>query len=328
MSDPSGTSKKLRATWWWIAGSAAGAVAILLWPRAAVKSPEQSFTPAKPLAVIEKIPLPSGPERQVADEIEGAIGKSTPLDKTSRLESLRRQDGTLGPVETEVLLAELLHPTPSGEGKAWESEYFHEICLLLQRRGEGNGKLARVLATVAADPGRDLRIRDYSIQHLRTVWAAADGDAALRASIQATFRSLLENQPRLAASALLSLHLLGADFNQGATADARDHHHALPDPELIPAVTGILNRPDPERRDTSLRMTALRVISERKIESLLPEVRKMAANEEGEHPVTRMAAIAALAQFAEPRDRALLESMSATDARIAGAVKHALTRIP
>ena len=323
----SGTRKKTPANFLWITASIGGAVAVWMWPHEKAE-PTRSVTPVAPLAAIEKIPLPSGPERQVSDEIDRAVGKSSPLDKTSRLATLRTQDGALGPVETGLLLGELLHPGPADEGKAWESEYFHEICLLLQRRGEGKEKLARVLATVAADTQRDIRIRDYSIQHLRTVWAAAGSDAALRASIQATFRSLMENQPQVASSALLSLHLLGSDFTSGTMPEAADHHYALPDSEIIPAVKAVVVSPDPEHRATSLRMTALRVISDRKIQSLLPEVRKMAANEEGEHAVTRMAAIAALAQFAEPEDRALLESISATDPRITSAVKHALTRIP
>lgn len=280
------------------------------------------------LAAIDAIPIPSGPERQVSDELEKAVGKSTSIDRTSRLESLRRQDGGLEPIEADLLLGELLHPGPSEESKAWKSEYFHEVCLLLQRRKDGKEKFARVLATVAADTDRDHRIRDYAVQHLSTVWGSPDDGTGLRKSIEATFQMLLKDCPEVASSALLSLHLLGSDSSRGRLPqDGADHSFSIPNSKMIPAVQGVLNDSDLEHRRVPIRMAALRVISDRKIDSLLPEVRTMAANEEGEHAVTRMAAIAALAQFAEPQDRGLLESMNTADPRIAGAVKHALAQI-
>ena len=94
----SGTRKKTPANFLWITASIGGAVAVWMWPHEKAE-PTRSVTPVAPLAAIEKIPLPSGPERQVSDEIDRAVGKSSPLDKTSTIRA------SLVSVEEEKLTA-------------------------------------------------------------------------------------------------------------------------------------------------------------------------------------------------------------------------------
>lgn len=310
-----------------------GLAAVLLLLRKPPGSTAPSGGPtAAPLESIA-IPAPDASrDNQLRPELRQALGLVTGVAPQQRLDLIREIAGTLSESECDAVLHALLAPRAATEPEGWHAEYFHSLALVMREQAAARGRFARVLSTVAADSGRDAVLRDYSLQHLRQVWDRAAGDEALRGSIQATFRGLVEHDASLAASALLSLHLLGTPEGSVATTASAPQMSAgapltnsflVANAELQPLVTGILSAP-PTAANLPSRLVALRLVTERRLASEKEAVHRLAGDVASEHALVRMAAISCLASFRDPADRAFLESLDRSDPRIATAVERAL----
>jgi len=313
--------------WLILAGGAAlaAAAAIVFW-FAVVRPARDGPAGANPQPLAPLLPAPAKdtPAAGLRPELREILGFVPATRPSRRLELLRACGTDLGDPECEALLAALAQRRDPATDAGWHAEYVHEISLVLRRHPQARERFARVLAAVAADATRDEVVRDYALQHLRQVWEHAGDEPELRASIVETFRLVAARDPVLGASGLLSLHLLG--FHPDGQDDAPAA--AVPTAELEPMVRQALASP-PAQDQVRLRMSSLRVASERGMRGMLPEIRRIAANAAGEHALARMAAIAAIGRLAQPADRALLESLeSSCDPRIAGAVRHALAGLP
>jgi HEAT repeat protein len=76
------------------------------------------------------------------------------------------------------------------------------------------------------------------------------------------------------------------------------------------------------------KMTALRIIGERRLPGFHDDLTRIANAPAGEHTLVRMAAIAAIARFGDPADLPLLESLDRSDPRLATAIDHAIASLP
>jgi hypothetical protein len=229
--------------------------------------------------------------------------------------------------EQDALLAVLEHPRGTNETAGRHSEFFHELALKLGGIDALRERFARVLATVARDDQQDGVVRDYALQHLRQVWERSDDP--LRKSIEATFSQISSTGSELSASALLSLHLLGTGdrrtaISQSEPAGARTWE--VPSEKLDPVVKGILAR-QPTARGIPDRMTALRIAGDRRLADRRDDLKRIAAARGGEHRLVRMAAIAAIARFADPADIPFFKSVGKSDPEVASAVTLALVRL-
>lgn len=314
-----------------LAGGAVATVAILWERKGAEKAgPAEAAAPGLPeLALPAEAP---GAGKMARDDLREALDSNGSLAPQQRLDILASLPGELSPADCEALLRALLEPRPADASAGWHAEYFHQIAGLLQRSDGARERFAQALATVARDAQRGAIVRDYALQHLRQVWDRAD--AKLRAPVEATFREVAAGDPALASSALLSLHLLGTPAGRdplGAGANPPPPRgkaiYRIPDAELAPLVAKILAEP-PSADTVTPRLSALRIIGDRRMRNFRDDLRRIAADATGEPAMVRMAAIANLGRVADPADRAFLESIdSSGDGRVANAVRHALASL-
>jgi hypothetical protein len=264
-------------------------------------------------------PLPS--DTPLGDMIRPALASmldpATPLAK--RIEILEEQTPDLTETETLSLLHELSN-IPQEEGiSAWHSTYIHQICNLLQRVPSSHDAFSHALASVAAKRDLPLVYRDYAYQHLRVLWhhsrydeSSAEGQARASA-IEDTFRNLLHQRPETAAQSLLGLHEIRHPSGISAVQDE----------EIAQLATGMLDAP-PTPDSVSARMTAVRVLMERRMPGNSQLLRDIAASEV-EHSLVRASAVAALGFIADSADLEFLGTLSSNDPVIAGALRHART---
>lgn len=283
------------------------------------RSPAPAPARANPQTLVPLLPgsVRDDPADGLRPELREILGFVAGIGPGRRLELLRNCGTGLSGPECEALLAALAQRREPATNAGWHAEYVHLISLVLQQHPKVSDRFAGVLAAVAADASRDEVARDYAMQHLRQVWNRADDKPELRARIVGTFRQICTMDPVLGASAVLSLHLLGLESKQPAVSTG----------ELAPLVGRALAAPaTPER--LRMRMSCLRVASERGMAAMLPDIRRIAADSAGEHALARMTAIAALGRLGEPADRALLQGLETSrDPRISGSVRHALATL-
>jgi hypothetical protein len=279
--------------------------------------------PAPPTATanLQDIHLPPaapGANEFVRAELCEALGITGTGAPQRRIDLLASITGTLTPEECRAILGALLQPRAADAPEGWHAEYIHNLARLMQRAENSREEFARVLATLARDPRRGETVRDYALQHLRQVW---DHSQDLRPRVEASFREF-STDPHMSASALLSLHLLGTPTSPGAEqTPARSYR--IPDTEISPVVARILKE-EPTADGMSARLTALRIVGDRRLTGFRDDLRRIASATKGEHALVRMAAVSNLARFADPADRAFLESLEARDPRVAHAVRRAL----
>ncbi len=258
--------------------------------------------------------------------VAAAINRRPDTAWERRLALVRGLPADLTPDETSALLAALMEPCPPGVSAAVHSSYLHEIACRLQGQAAVRESFARALATLARDPRGDPTTRDYAIQHLRQVWQRADAQPALRESVAATFREFADLDPAIAASALLSLHLLGTAPVSGTAATASSHH-ALPDEELDPLLAPVFAQPPGSAASIPARLTAARIAGERRLAAFRAPLMAQLTNP-AEHAMVRMAAANALGKIADPADLATLAAYTPGDDRVAAAIRHALPPVP
>ena len=281
---------------------------------------------AQPLDIVHHPQDPKdlfkGHESAVRSSLVEALALAKDVPYPRRTEILRATGGDLDPNEIDLLVAALLATSPTSDAGGLRSTWFSEIANLLHRQPAARERLARALATVALDPSRDATLRDYALQHLRVVWNDSGGDTGLRDSITASLRKLIRADKTVTTAALLSLHLLGDD----ATAPDNPVTRALPDAEVGSLAAHLLEGPAGSCQPAE-RMTAARIAGERRITSLIPQLRRIASSP-SEHILSRMAAVAALGHMADASNRAFLESLAKDQIDLAPAARHALSMLP
>jgi hypothetical protein len=257
--------------------------------------------------------------------VAAAINRGPDTAWERRLALVRGLPADLTADETSALLAALMEPRPPGVPAAVHSSYLHEIACRLQDQPAVRESFARALATLARDPRGDPTTRDYAIQHLRQVWQRADTQPALRESVAATFREFTDLDPAIAASALLSLHLLGTAPVAGSA--AASSLYAVPDEELGPLLAPVFAQPPGSAASIPARLTAARIAGERRLAAFRAPLMAQLTNP-AEHAMVRMAAANALGKIADPADLATLAALTPDDDRVAAAIRHALPPSP
>jgi hypothetical protein len=200
---------------------------------------------------------------------------------------------------------------------------FHETALLLQRQENIRQDFARTLVTVARDDRRDAVIRDYAVQHLCQLWRNSSPDLA--AAIKVSLLEITDNAPAIAPSALLALHLLDSPSASAAQTQAPGMP-AISNDEIAPRVRAHLAGTDSASTNAA-RMTALRIIGERRLDGFHDDLARIASDPMESHALVRMSAIAAISRFDDPGDLSLLRSLDRSDSRLAAAIDHAIARL-
>jgi hypothetical protein len=284
------------------------------------KTKPETPSAAKPLETIS-IPVDAG-KPETLNRVRAALEADDDPRGLSRVEALRSIDDDLTRSESNALLGILLKPRDPSAPEGVHSVVFHETALALHRHAAVRREFARTLATVARDPGRDPVIRDYAVQHLCQLWQKSERDLAER--IQATLDEIADESPDIAPSALLALHLLGASTASGISYQ-ESAPYAVPDAKIAKRVRTLLAAE--AGNSTASRMTALRIVGERRLSGFHDDLARIAADHESGHTLVRMAAVAAIARFGDPHDLPLLRSFDRSDPRMASAIDHAIARI-
>jgi hypothetical protein len=245
------------------------------------------------------------------------LEEGTPLAR--RIEILDELEPDLTQEEAMALIHELSVIPTAEQGSAWHSTYIHKLCNLLQDAGVAHDDFANALATVAANRDLPVVYRDYAFQHLRILWrrsrdeSTAAGQARMRV-IENTFQSLLAQRPETAAQSLLGLHEIREPSGSPTVADE----------QISRLAKSILDSP-PTTDSIPARMTAVRVLAERRISGNSALLRDIAVSD-AEHSLVRASAVAALGFIGEPADLEFLETLPSDNPVIAGALRHAGTR--
>lgn len=292
---------------WWMAHERSVTV-----PPARVQQLQRVAGPQTPKSLYEG--RASGVRAQVVEAL--ALENAVPYLR--RIELLRAMDSDLASIEIDLLVAALLTEIPTPEAAGVHSTWFNEVANLLHRQRTAQERLARALATVAADSARGGTLRDYALQHLRVVWNDATGDPGLRDSITMSLRQIAVADKSVSTAALLSLHLLGDNASAPDTAITR----ALGDDEIASSL-GVMLAGPPGSRPPAERMTAARIAADRKLASIRPALARV-ASDPAEHALSRISAINAIGRIGDPADRTLLESLSSADPTFSPAVRKAL----
>jgi len=262
-------------------------------------------------------------------QLAEALGGTSPWKH--RTDLIRALSVDLTADETEAMLMAMMERCPQHVDPGVHSTYMHEIALQLQNQTSVRERFARALATIARDTKQDASTRNYAIQHLRHVWARSAGDPGLRAATVLTFRELTRLDPVVSVPSLLSLHLLGSASEQRAaegvaaplpTSAKAVPAYFIPDAEITPLLDPIFATAN-SRDNLAARVTAMRIIGERRIKSYRPLLLQTVADRSG-HAVLRMAAVGAIGNIAEPEDLKLLATLQPGDERVASALRHAL----
>lgn len=262
-------------------------------------------------------PTEEHPDENLRPDLIELLQAATPLAR--RIEILDGIKPDLTEIEAMAILQELSAIPPREENSATHSTYIHKVCNLLQLAPAVRDDFANALATVAANRGLPIVYRDYAFQHLRILWRGSlaedstGGQARMRA-IENTFRGLLAQRPETAAQSLLGLHEIRQPSGAPVVADE----------EISRLATGILDVP-PAADSIPARMTAVRILAERRISANSNQLRAIATSDV-EHSLVRASAVAALGFIGDPADLEFLETLPTDDPLIAGALRHAVNR--
>ena len=292
--------------------------------------------PAAPLGTFTAPPPSARAWEGLRSTLIEALGLGVACQLNYRTRLIHELPNDLTAVETEALLTAMMERCPSAISPGTHSTYMHEIACKLQPYAAIRERFARALASLARDVQRDASTRDYAIQHLRLVCIHAD--PSLRASVVATFREFTSLDTSIAASSILSLHLLGSAAELRADSDSLGApNHAgipvssaahspaaspIPDSELAPLLAPIFAT-DNSRANLSARLTAMRIVGERRMRTFRQPLLK-ALTDRSEHALLRMAAAGALGNIGDPADLQALASIDPGDPRVAAALRHAL----
>jgi hypothetical protein len=307
--------------------------------------------PRKPPApVLVSLPRPSPPaqpEKDLRPALAEALGFKGASDSWARrVDYFRSQPADLTSIETDAVIAAMMQRCPPKVSGGIHSAYMHEIANGLQNRPTVRTSFVRALATIARDEQQDQVTRDYALQHLRQAWGRSADAPELRASIVSTFEEFAATTPALAASALLSLHLLGTDplldavgAPEPSTPQAprqkssrrpptRDTSRtfAIPDAEILPLLQPILAAKT-NKDNITARMTAVRIAGERRIALLRPPL-LAAISSPAEHTLVRISALNALGTIGDPADLKILAELKPEDPRVKAALQYVLNTMP
>ena len=292
------------------------------------------------LGAFQTPPPLAQPMSALRPEVAEALGLGPAASWERRIDLIRRFPANLTPEETIALLTAMMEPCPPDVSFSTHSTYMHELACILQQHDEIRLLFTQGLASLAADDNRDDVTRDYSVQHLRQVWSRAANDTALRTSLEETLRDFTGLDSIIATPSLLALHMLGTELGADpgyigspespspvqTTVGGTPPAYHLPDSALGPLIKPIMAGKT-TRENMPARMTALRIVGERKMADFRGDLLTILKNS-GEHALVRMAAAHAVGKIANPEDLAALASIDPGDARVATALRHALNPKP
>ena len=254
----------------------------------------------------------------VRDDVLTSLGFSEEQNIQARVAVTKSLSDDLSLQELEVLIQFLLERRSASINEGDHAYFFHELCNKLHHFPVIRKTFAETLYQVALDTRQDAITRDYAMQHLRRVWDKSQDISELQDSIQSSFWNLVEKEPATSASALLSLHTLGMNTSPNADFSDADVSTHL----FLPHLQSIFSH-SPNLDSIAQRMTAVRIVGARKIDSLSPQLIAM-IEDENEHMLVRTAAISALSKLDQKEQLVSLSSKYAQNHRLSQALQHAI----
>jgi hypothetical protein len=249
------------------------------------------------------------------------------LPVRDRLEIARRiATDTLGKEDEEVLFALMRNVPRTGGENDWYL-VVNEVMEQMRRRGVGSDQYSARLSDLIADPSQADVVRDYAIQHL-TAWIGPvdpehspheenpDSIRLALAKIAATIQDPSVAHSTIPGTGLNSL----AQATPNMPADVADAAWKSLGPYLQGVISG-----DPQAQ-LSTRVSAIQAVSITDQQQFLPLIRSFATSETTE-PSIRLSSIASLGFFANPNDKALLDTLAVSKSRYQYAAQSALKRL-
>lgn len=254
----------------------------------------------------------------VRDEILASLGFTVEQDVHARVAITNSLADDLSFQELQVLTQFLLNRRSPTFNESEHAYFFHALCNKLQNFSSIRKTFAETLYQVALDSQQDSITRDYALQHLRRVWEKSSDLSWLRDSIESSFWNLVEKEPAISASALLSLHTLGMNTSPVANFTSAD----VASIQFLPRLELILSHA-PNHDSISQRMVAVRIVGDRKISDFSDHLLQILENEK-EHMLVRTASISALRKLGKKEQLALLSSKYGNNHRLTQAIQFAL----
>lgn len=203
-----------------------------------------------------------------------------------------------------------------------DGEHAHlanEVITLLRKQDPLPVELAETLMRLVESESHPSIIRDYALQHLRPLWSSLKHEDPNKAKIEESLWDASESEhPTRSGTAFLALHQLG--YREGIIEKG---NRAISDERIAELVRKSL---DDQACPISMKMTALRVIEDRKLDSELGQVRELVQQEQLAFPA-RLKAIAVIASLGNSSDRELLASL-ATEKKFQPALRRAFKLLP
>jgi len=194
----------------------------------------------------------------------------------------------------------------------------NEVLNALHRQQEVPEGFAQVVIELANDGSQPDLVRDYAVQHLRSVWNDLPESSAERGHIaEVLWEQADSRHASRSGTALLALHQLG--IREGLI---QEGERFISNDDFASRLPLFLTRPD---EPGSVRITALRIVAERSLKNHLQPVRQL-IGDSSQNTVVRLRAIATLGSIGTTEDIKIFELL-ASEPRMVKAAASALKKL-
>ena len=197
----------------------------------------------------------------------------------------------------------------------------------MRRRGVGSDQYSARLSDLIADPSQADVVRDYAIQHLTAWIGPVDPENSPHEENPDSIRIALTRitaaiqDPSVAQSSIPGTGLNSlAQATPNMPAEVADAAWKSLEPYLQGAISG------DSQAHLSTRVSAIQAVSLTDQQQFLPMIRSFASSDATE-PSIRLSSIASLGFFANPSDKALLDTLADSKTRYQYAAQSALKRL-
>ena len=248
------------------------------------------------------------------------------LPAYQRLELARQLPTSLQDRDVAALFAAMDHTPSSGSEEGWYV-VLNEIMEQMRRYGLGSEQYAARLGAMIADSSRPEVVRDYAIQHLALWIAPGNPDQVpheqdkerIAQSLQIISQAL--QAPGVAETSMPGTALLTlADISPNLPPELAAATWAALQPYLTELISGKTNAA------LSTQVSALQAVARTQQLQFLPTIRAIAASETAD-PSLRLSSIACLGTYANPADKAFLQTITSQNTRFRYAAQSALQRL-
>lgn len=280
----------------------------------------QKTTPAT------QVERPSRPNVQKTRESRWPKLTAARLPLETRLNIARSIESSLSPHECTELFALMRHQPHAGDENKWWV-VLNELMEQMRKHGAGANDYTSNLAAILADDTLPEVTRDYAAQQLAQWISPANPESpgetkpARRQEALSVFAKVITDEnlthSAIPGTALMALTDASLRLPEEKTAPLWEKI----DPVLLELIDG--TRP----ADLILRLSAIQSAALRRSEIHLPAIRTF-ANDDKADPSLRLSSIAALGQYADPKDRDTLEKIARSNTKFQYAAKAALQKTP